>query len=68
MTDDKDDPTIICNQLVAETSVLTAWKKILKGDGNHPPSVDEGYREPILLNASLWFTFLTAPNQGSRTR
>ena len=38
----KDDLTISCSHLVAERSVLYAWKKILKGGGNQPPSVDEG--------------------------
>ena len=31
----KDDPTISCSHLVAETNVLAAWKNP-QGGGNHP--------------------------------
>ena len=38
----KEDPTISCNHLVAETSVLAAWKKVLKGVVTTPCGIDEG--------------------------
>ena len=35
----KDDPTISCSHLVAETSVLAAWKNIPKGVVTIPKGV-----------------------------